>query len=52
MVVESSQLFWFATLYMPCPQGEDVCKHLKDYALWLAAKRKKEKEAKKRAAAK
>eukprot|EP01052_Picozoa_sp_SAG31_P064897 SAG31_NODE_23738_length_497_cov_1.040201_2_plen_46_part_00 len=33
-------------------QAEDVCKLLKDYALWLAAKRKKEKEAKKRAEAK
>jgi len=32
--------------------AEDVCKLLKDYALWLAARRKKEKEAKKRAAAK
>lgn len=27
--------------------GEDVCKLLKDYALWLAAKRKREKAAKK-----
>jgi hypothetical protein len=52
MVVESSQFFWFATLYMPCPQAGDVIKLLKDYALWLAAKREKEMEAKKRAAAK
>eukprot|EP01047_Picozoa_sp_COSAG01_P016406 COSAG01_NODE_840_length_13184_cov_18.465724_5_plen_1561_part_00 len=27
--------------------GEDICKLLKDYALWLAAKRKREKAAKK-----
>ena len=31
-------------------QAEDICKLLKDYALWLAAKRKKEKAAKKKAA--
>merc|ERR1712072_1637816 len=30
--------------------AEDICKLLKDYALWLAAKRKKEKAAKKKAA--
>lgn len=29
--------------------ADDICKLLKDYALWLAAKRKKEKLAKKRA---
>ena len=29
-------------------EGEDVCKLLKDYALWLAAKRKREKKEKKR----
>ena len=28
--------------------GEDVCKLLKDYALWLAAKRKREKKEKAR----
>jgi len=33
-----------------CCQAEDICKLLKDYALWLAAKRKKEKAAKKEAA--
>jgi len=31
--------------------AEDICKLLKDYALWLAAKRKKEKAAKKKAQA-
>ena len=29
-------------------QAEDICKLLKDYALWLAAKRKTEKAAKKK----
>ena len=31
-------------------EGEDVCKLLKDYALWLAAKRKREKKEKQRKA--
>jgi hypothetical protein len=49
---EPSNSVGLKSLLQPHLQAEDVCKLLKDYALWLAKKRKMEKKAKEKAKAK
>ena len=46
---EPSNSVGLKSLLQPHLQAEDVCKLLKDYALWLAKKRKMEKKAKENA---